>query len=350
MSVKAAIAAPASGPSRTARRLLVALLALAAAGLALWLVSLVIGGAAPSPVASPFGAGLREAGPAPGGIGGYLLAVQAEFYRSLTAAISATKRDGSALPLLIGIGFLYGVFHAAGPGHGKAVVAGYLLATRRTLAIGLALSLAAALLQALVAVTLVFVLARLVGATAATISATAGAVEIASFTILVGVGLALLWRKTGALVPAVPGHAHHHHHAHHDHAHHHAHGEACESCGHAHIPTGAEVARLSSLREAAAVVVGAGARPCSGALILLVFATAQGMFAAGVAATFAMALGTAITTGALAALAVLVKRTATSVTSGNTRALAAFEVLAAALVTAVGATLLLGLWTGVAPA
>ena len=52
-----------------------------------------------------------------------------------------------------------------------------------------------------------------------------------------------------------------------------------------------------------AVVFSVGVRPCTGAILVLVFALTQGVFWAGVAATFAMAIGTAITVAALATLA-----------------------------------------------
>ena len=52
-----------------------------------------------------------------------------------------------------------------------------------------------------------------------------------------------------------------------------------------------------------AVVFSVGIRPCTGAILVLVFALTQGLFWAGVAATFAMALGTAITVAVLASLA-----------------------------------------------
>jgi nickel/cobalt exporter len=58
------------------------------------------------------------------------------------------------------------------------------------------------------------------------------------------------------------------------------------------------------LRRGLAAVVAVGLRPCSGAIIVLVFALAQGIFWIGVAATFAMGLGTAITVAAIATLAV----------------------------------------------
>ena len=113
-------------------------------------------------------------------------------------------------------------------------------------------------------------------------------------------------------------------------------------------------AGMTALRNfvgVAGVVLAAGLRPCSGALIILVFALANGLLWAGVAATFAMALGTALTTGALAAFAVLFKRAALSLAGGRSgtgglRALLALECLAAAFVAVLGLTLLFGLWTG----
>ena len=60
-------------------------------------------------------------------------------------------------------------------------------------------------------------------------------------------------------------------------------------------------------------------RPCAGAPIVLVFALAQGLFAAGIAATFAMAVGTVLTTGAIAAIAVFAKNLALRVAGGLRR-------------------------------
>jgi len=92
-------------------------------------------------------------------------------------------------------------------------------------------------------------------------------------------------------------HDHDHDHQHHDH-HHHAHGEACD-----HIVDARQLAGPSSWRKVIAVVFSVGIRPCTGAILVLVFALTQGLFWAGVAATFAMAFGTAITVAVLASLA-----------------------------------------------
>src|SRR5262245_41111317 len=66
---------------------------------------------------SPFG-GPRGAPVPTGGILGWMFAKQAEFYREMSGVIRAAKTDGSAVWTLLGISFVYGVFHAAGPGHG----------------------------------------------------------------------------------------------------------------------------------------------------------------------------------------------------------------------------------------
>jgi ABC-type nickel/cobalt efflux system permease component RcnA len=70
------------------------------------------------------------------------------------------------------------------------------------------------------------------------------------------------------------------------------------------MPLAQDLQGAWSLRQAAAIVLAVGIRPCTGAILVLIFALAQSMFWAGVVATFAMALGTAITVSALAVLAV----------------------------------------------
>jgi nickel/cobalt exporter len=63
-------------------------------------------------------------------------------------------------------------------------------------------------------------------------------------------------------------------------------------------------------------VLAVGIRPCSGAIIVLVFALSQGLIAAGVAATLVMALGTGLTVAALATLAVSAKDVALRLAGG----------------------------------
>jgi nickel/cobalt exporter len=150
-------------------------------------------------------------------------------------------------------------------------------------------------------------------------------IEIVSYALIMLIGLRLLWVKGRAFLGLLLGgnsahsasdHNHHHHdhvhehghaHAHHHehaHCHHHHHGEEASAWGHAHAPEPQELTGRHWLRRGLAAIVAVGLRPCSGAIIVLVFALAQGLFWIGVASTFVMGLGTAITVAAIATLAV----------------------------------------------
>ena len=322
-------------------RIAVAVLAVAAvtATVAALMAVLAPAAAPPPPARNPFGMGVREAAPAASGVGAYILALQGGFFRSLQGAVLALKESGAAFWSLMGIGFAYGIFHAAGPGHGKAVIAAYIVASERALLKGFILSLAAALVQALVAVGIVGVAAVVLHATAATMSRVTGTVEVASFAAVAALGAFLTWRKAGKFLGAA-GLARDASGAQIQEAH----GEACD---HVHLPPPQDVERLGRFREMAGVALAAGIRPCAGAIVVLVFALAQGLFPAGVAAAFAMALGTALTTGAVAALAVFAKALALRFAgrrggSGET-AIAGVELLAAAFVLVLGVSLLAGM-------
>ena len=261
--------------------------------------------------------------PDPGGFAGFILAKQAEFYRMLSGAIRAAKTDGSAAYTLIGISFLYGIFHAAGPGHGKAVISSYVVANDETWKRGVFLSFASAMLQAFTAIAIVGIAAALLGATARTMGDAVRVIEIVSYGLIVLIGLRLVWVKGGALIKLLRGervHEHHHHDAHHahdhhrhahdpNHNHHHAHDhhhghDDGHAWGHAHAPEPAELKGRDWMRRGLAAIVAVGLRPCSGAILVLVFALAQGLFWLGVVSTFAMGIGTAITVAAIAVFAV----------------------------------------------
>jgi ABC-type nickel/cobalt efflux system permease component RcnA len=298
-------------------------------------------------LAQPFG---LHRGPEMGGFAGYILAKQAEFYRMLSSTIRAAKTDGSAAYTLMGISFLYGIFHAAGPGHGKAVISSYLVANNETWKRGVILSFASAILQALVAIAIVGIAAALLGATAKAMGNTVRVIEIVGYALIVLIGLRLLWVKGRALLALLrpAKHEHHHHHGH-DHAHHHHghdHDDDGHAWGHAHAPEPAELTGRDWLKRGLAAVVAVGLRPCSGAIIVLVFALAQGLFAIGVASTFAMGLGTAITVAAIATLAVgargLAGRFAKAKPGAGMVLLRALETAAAVVIVLFGAALLTG--------
>ena len=288
--------------------------------------------------ATPFGVGLAE----PGG-GGWLpwvAELQRQFYRELTAALSALGDGGEAAWWLGGLSFAYGIVHAAGPGHGKVVITSYLLANEQAARRGVAIAFLAAMVQAAVAVALVGSLAAALNMTSFAITDAARLLEIGSYGLIAALGLVLLWRKGRAVWRELAGRrpvaAH-------------ALGAApatmpaAACCGHAHhVPPAATATRGG----AAAAILSVGIRPCTGALIVLVFALSQGIFWAGVASTFLMGLGTALTVAVLAALAVGGKDLAARLARGDARragrVMLAVEMCGALMVTAFGLVLLGG--------
>jgi ABC-type nickel/cobalt efflux system permease component RcnA len=320
---------------------------------------------------NPFGGPRPPAEPQVGGIIGWILAKQSEFYREMSSTIRAAKSDGSAVWTLLGISFAYGIFHAAGPGHGKAVISSYLVANEETARRGIVLSFASALLQALVAVAIVAVFAWLLSSTARTMCSAEKAIEIASYGLIAAFGARLVWTKGGGFMRALQakpapvmaaahhhghdhdlhdhGHDHDHSHHHHGHDHSHDHGHAHvhdEHCGHSHGPTPDQLAGPGGWQRGLGTIFAVGMRPCSGAILVLVFALAQGLFWAGIAATFVMGLGTAITVATIAIVAVsakgLARRLSAGREGGGTLIMRGIEFGAAGLVLLFGLGLLFG--------
>ena len=293
---------------------------------------------------------------------------QQAFYRSLSAAMRALREDddqmwGGQIWLLAGLSFAYGIFHAAGPGHGKAVISSYMVANEVALRRGVMLSFVSAFLQAATAIAVMLLAYFVLRGTSVSMTDAARFLEIASYVFVTGFGAWLLWKKAGPparrLVGASPAHdlsaAHtaHAHNDHCDHDHHHGHhhghghrheGEACSSCGHAHAPDPALLAgERFDWRTAWSAVAAVGIRPCSGALIVLSFALLNGLWLTGILSVLAMALGTAITVSVLAVLAVTAKNWAVRLAGGGrlgNRIHTAIEIGAAAFIFLVGLTLL----------
>lgn len=284
-----------------------------------------------TPGKSPFGAERSLAQPRGGAaaddppgifqrMGAWVLAKQAEINRELAAAVRRLKTADpiNATLTLAFLSFAYGVLHAAGPGHGKAVISSYVLADGRTVRRGILLAFMAALIQALSALVLVAILVLAFRATGVQIRSMEAWLETVSWGLVALVGAWLVYYQLRGVWAGAPAHAHGHHHhghAHHHHEHHshdHAHAaDACEIC--AHVPDPAQLEGDWSWRRALALAFAVGVRPCTGAILVLVFAIGQGLLWAGVFSTFAMAIGTAITVSVLAASAVGFREAATRV-------------------------------------
>jgi nickel/cobalt transporter (NicO) family protein len=347
-------------------------------------------------VRTPFGIATPDSGGAAfnGPLGGLFVWValrQSEFYRALTTALQSLKHSGHAFWLLAGVSFLYGIFHAVGPGHGKSVITSYLLVTRQTARRGIVISFAAGLMQAVTAIVVVLGAAVILKATAIGMTQTTDWFLIFSYALVAAVGAWLLWSKLSGRGHHHHGHAHdqadrdHHDRDHAAHAHTHAHARAHAShrhdhddhavavmqpagaaalavhshddeeasCGHSHAPDPSLLAKPLTLRRAWAAILAVGIRPCTGAIIVLVFALSQGLLLAGVASVLVMALGTSITVSTLAMLAVSAKdvalRFAKADSAMTERVVRVLEVCVAAFVMLLGLTLFGGALAGGLP-
>ena len=239
---------------------------------------------------------------------------QQAFYSRMAAALRQ-MRTGSGLAAswtLMLLSFGYGVFHAAGPGHGKAVISAWALATENELKRGVLIAFMSAIIQALTAITLVSVLFLIVASVGVAARNVAGALESASYALIGVMGLYLIWTALRQFLPAreaesrqfdsfaplrnsTVGAMH-------------VHGP---DCGHAHVPDARDLRGGWSFARAFSLAFAVGLRPCTGAILVLVFANGLGLYWAGILSTFAMAAGTFLTVSVIAAIAVYAKQLAT---------------------------------------
>ena len=218
--------------------------------------------------------------------------LQATTQRRLTGIVRDIKAgEGlAAAALLIVFSFLYGIFHAAGPGHGKIVISSYLLTHDSRIRNGVLISFASALVQAVSAILLVGLFAVVLSVPHLQVTGHVRTLELVSYALIVALGLWMLYGALTGKTCCHGGHDHDHGHSH-DHGHDHGHGHGH---GHSHGPdTRAGRANVSAL------ILAVGVRPCSGAVIVLLFTMANGLLAYGVAATLAMAVGTGLTVSLL---------------------------------------------------
>lgn len=288
---------------------------------------------------SPLGIGTAEpAFDSSGVLGGVLNWInnqQQAFYRALSGAVKEMRDDPSKLWSLVGLSFAYGVFHAAGPGHGKAVISSYVIANEQTLRRGITISFMAAFMQGFVAILIVGVTYVALRGTGISMTRATHALEIASYALIAGFGGWLLFRKLR------PKALHAHHHGEHAHDHHVGPDGVCESCGHSHAPDPAQISGAKlELREAWSAILAIGLRPCSGALIVLTFALLNGLYLGGFLSVTAMSIGTAITVSFLATLAVVAKGTAVRLASSES---AAARITSGIEILGAGSVLILGL-------
>jgi nickel/cobalt exporter len=286
--------------------------------------------------ASPFGVGGPSAGTtssdAPAAppsflrrIGASVVMLQSRVNRAINAQLMEIKAGDKPWALWGGllIGFLYGVFHALGPGHGKSVIVGYFLGREAHPLRGIAMASWISLSHVLGAIVIVTVVHFILSQSLASPVDEVDGLRVFSYAAILLIGLGMLWQALRG-----GGHAHAHDH-HHGHDHDHDHGAHC-----AHVP--------GARKEQGLLGFAAGFIPCSGAILILVFALTNGIVWSGIAMTLAIAVGMAITLSVMGVASILVRRQIVLRLPESAVASRAFGLIGPILVTAIGAVLLCG--------
>lgn len=259
---------------------------------------------------------------------------QQQFYHALTAALKAMRDDPMKVLGLVGLSFAYGVFHAAGPGHGKAVISSYLIANETELKRGILISFLSSLAQGVTAVLLVGTAYLVLRGSSVSMRDATMFMERASFLLVAVFGAWLLFSKTRSIfsgrssagemqlasgIDMVGNQNGQSRFQALEVSDNHVHGPNC-GCGHQHMPDPSALGgRNFDWKGAGSAILAIGMRPCSGALIVLTFALLNGLVAGGVASVFAMSIGTAITVSVLAILAVSAKGVAVRLAGRESR-------------------------------
>ncbi len=243
-----------------------------------------------------FGSGQAAPPPSPGftmpGVLQDIVAFVAQTQRGLIDSLTAragTLESGASpgiVATILGLAFLYGVFHAVGPGHGKFVIAAYLATHKERLQRGVGMAAIMAGAQALSAIAIVSVVALVLRAASGVVLESVNVLEAASYGLIIVIGLGMAYRT----VRGKPHHCAVHDHTDADHT---AHNRW--------------LARWMPEGPARSLAAAVGVRPCSGAIIILLFTLANGMFLVGILATFVMAIGVAITVSGIGVGAILAR-------------------------------------------
>jgi nickel/cobalt transporter (NicO) family protein len=280
---------------RVVRSGLLALMLIVSLGLTAALANPFEGHAAPSGEAA---LAPEEAQRAPGPlttVARALLTVQREANRLIAQHMRGIRDGDGALPLLVGAGlaFLYGVLHALGPGHGKLVVVTYFLSREARIGRGLLMGLQIAIFHVVSAIVVVALADLLLRQAFGGAPAEVAGVRLFSYGLIAVIGAVMLaqavrrsrQRRTGIeVVDACCGGVH---------------------AGHGHHGPDAGRERV----QQGGLSLGVGLVPCTGAVLILLYAMANDILFAGVLLAIAIAAGMAITMGGLGLVAVIARQT-----------------------------------------
>lgn len=257
---------------------------------------------------------------------GFIIVTQRNVNREINRRLIAV-RDGHGPGVIFAsllIAFLYGVFHALGPGHGKTVIVGYFLGRGGGMSRGVAMAGWIALSHVVGAILIVAVAHFVLSHSLATPVEETLWLRQVSYGAILAIGLVMLTMaiRDHRAIAAAGGHGHrpHQRHGHHQ--------------GHSHS--------LRGIREQRLLAVAAGFIPCSGAILILVFAFTNGILLMGMLMALFIAVGMGMTLAALGIASVLTHRQVTA-RFARAGAMEAFlSLLGPVLITAIGAVLLSG--------
>ena len=220
--------------------------------------------------------------------------VQKSLNESLAAMTRALKdsRSLGGLLLVAAFALAYGIFHAAGPGHGKTIVSSFFLANEAKVRHSFIIGYLVAIVHALSALTVVLVLYYLIrGIFATDVEQANHYIQLVTFGVITAIGGVMLVRRAA-------GHGHHHH----------EHGHAVEP------------GKGLTMRNLLGIAVPAGVIPCPGAVAVVLFALSLHMLAVSVLAVSSISIGMGTTISATGAVVILVKRGAIhAITAGHER-------------------------------
>lgn len=248
-------------------------------------------------------------------VAGFVVRTEARFSRQLNSQLGAVRRGEDSAALLAGIfaAFLYGVFHTLAVGHGKTVVVGYFLGNRARPMQGVAMASWIAVSHVVAAIVVAIATHLILESTLMSPVEQNHWIRMVSFGAIALIGAWMLvgaWRGTGG---------HHHHHHDHDHNHHHGGG-----VGHRRL-----------------LALAAGFVPCSGAILILTFAIANGILMSGLAMVSAIAVGMALTLAGLGLVSMLLHHQVAVRFAGRGRAARWLGLLGPLLILVIGGLLFL---------
>ncbi|MGF7453039.1 nickel/cobalt transporter [Pasteurella bettyae] len=264
----------------------------------------------------------------------HIVVWQREFNQLISDNLQEIKHNPRvAGSMLILISFLYGIFHAAGPGHGKFIIVSYLSTHQSKLKKSMKLSFLSSLMQGVVAILATSIVVVILNLSSAYFKLSQLWLERVAYLLVILLGLRWCYqsfqkfiKKHRTLSQAnkvphirqinvladnlrigqnitqiqsqefIP----------------HEHGTDC-GCGHKHMPEHTELEQATSWKSQFLVIMSIGMRPCTGAIFVLFLSYMLNLYAWGIVATLAMSIGTGLALSSFAAMVQYARSTAIKV-------------------------------------